>query len=106
MNGDTGYKIAEYYEGARNSRADDWNDVAKCMELVQRLLRGIVVGDDEQRPSCRDTLRRDSPPLELVGLIREIQPGGGNRFAVRIVKHYVPCLGFCADGLYLNRLPG
>lgn len=37
MNGDTGYKIAEYYEGARNSRADDWDDVAKCMELVQRL---------------------------------------------------------------------
>lgn len=37
MNGETGYKIAEYYEGARNSRADDWTDMEACMKLLHRL---------------------------------------------------------------------
>lgn len=37
MNGRTGYKIAEYYEGAENSKADDWEEVAKCMKLLHRL---------------------------------------------------------------------
>lgn len=37
MNGKTGYKIAEYYEGSRNSRADSWEDVAACMKVVHRL---------------------------------------------------------------------
>ena len=33
MNGETGYKISEYYEGARNSDPRNWDDVAKCMAL-------------------------------------------------------------------------
>lgn len=37
MSSDTGYKISEYYEGARNGNARDWEDVARCMELVRRL---------------------------------------------------------------------
>lgn len=37
MSGKTGYKIAEYYEGSRNSRADNWEDVAACMKVVHRL---------------------------------------------------------------------
>lgn len=37
MNGKTGYKIAEYYEGARNSRADDWEDVGQCMKTLHKL---------------------------------------------------------------------
>jgi len=37
MSSDTGYKISEYYEGARNGDARNWNDVARCMELVRRL---------------------------------------------------------------------
>lgn len=37
MNGKTGYKIAEYYEGARNSRPDDWGDVEKCMAALHIL---------------------------------------------------------------------
>ena len=37
MNGETGYKIAEYYEGARNSRADSWEDVSRCMEVLHKL---------------------------------------------------------------------
>ena len=37
MNGETGYKISEYYEGARNSDPRDWDDVARCMALVEKL---------------------------------------------------------------------
>lgn len=37
INGRTGYKIAKYYEGARNSRADDWGDVEQCMETLHKL---------------------------------------------------------------------
>ncbi|MDD3252729.1 MAG: phosphotransferase [Lachnospiraceae bacterium] len=37
MNGRTGYKIAEYYEGAVNSSADNWEEVAACMKLLHRL---------------------------------------------------------------------
>lgn len=37
MNGETGYKISEYYEGARNSDPRNWDDVAKCMALVEKL---------------------------------------------------------------------
>ena len=37
MDGKTGYKIAEYYEGSRNSRADHWEDVATCMKVLHRL---------------------------------------------------------------------
>ena len=47
MNGRTGYKISKYYEGARNSRADDWDDVAACMSLLRRLHHsGLSVGHE------------------------------------------------------------
>ena len=47
MDGQTGYKIAEYYEGARNSRSDDWSDVEKCMETLHRLHDSdLTVGHD------------------------------------------------------------
>ena len=37
FNGDTGYKIAEYYEGARNADAANWDDMKKCMNILKRL---------------------------------------------------------------------
>ena len=47
MNERTGYKIAEYYEGARNADASDWSDMDRCMEMVRRLHgSGITVGHD------------------------------------------------------------
>ncbi len=47
MNGETGYKIAEYYEGARNSRADSWEDVARCMEVLHKLHASGLTVDHE-----------------------------------------------------------
>lgn len=43
FNGDTGYKISKYYEGARNASADSWDDMEKCMELVHRLHDSCLV---------------------------------------------------------------
>lgn len=37
MNAETGYKISEYYEGARNCDASDWSDMKRCMELIRKL---------------------------------------------------------------------
>lgn len=37
INGKTGYKIAEYYEGARNSHSDSWEDMNACMKELRRL---------------------------------------------------------------------
>jgi len=37
FNGDTGYKIAEYYENARNADASNWDDMEKCMSVLKRL---------------------------------------------------------------------
>lgn len=34
---ETGYKIAEYYEGARNSDPQSGEDVSRCMELLRKL---------------------------------------------------------------------
>lgn len=34
---DTGYKISEYYEGARNSDPHNPEDVGRCMELLRKL---------------------------------------------------------------------
>ena len=31
-----GYKLSEFLENTRNSDANDWNDVTKCMELLRR----------------------------------------------------------------------
>lgn len=42
MNGETGYKISEYYEGVRTSDARDWNDVEQCMGLVKRLHNSFI----------------------------------------------------------------
>ena len=37
FNGENGYKISEYYEGARNSNAQDWADVSQCMKLLRNV---------------------------------------------------------------------
>ena len=37
FDGETGYKIAEYYEGARNADAKSWDDMEKCMALLRKL---------------------------------------------------------------------
>lgn len=37
FNGETGYKIAHYYEGARNSNPKDWSDMASCMAILRKL---------------------------------------------------------------------
>ncbi len=37
MDPDKGYKIAMYYEGARNADASSWEDMGKCMALVRKL---------------------------------------------------------------------
>jgi len=42
MNGTTGYKISEYYEGARNGDPRNWDDVARCMELVKKLHSSFI----------------------------------------------------------------
>ena len=47
MNDRTGYKIAEYYEGARNADASDWSDMDRCMGVVRQLHQsGITVGHE------------------------------------------------------------
>lgn len=37
MNERTGYKIADYYEGARNASAHSWSDMEQCMDIVRLL---------------------------------------------------------------------
>lgn len=60
MNGTTGYKIAEYYEGARNSRPDHWEDVSACMKELHRLHESELVVDHDfdirERISFYETL--------------------------------------------------
>lgn len=36
MDPKTGYKIAEFYEHARNARSDNWTDMERCMDLLKR----------------------------------------------------------------------
>lgn len=36
FNGQTGYKISEYYEGCRNADASSWDDMEQCMALLRR----------------------------------------------------------------------
>lgn len=44
FDGKTGYKIAQYYEGARNADAKDMKDVASCMEMLRKLhTSGVTV---------------------------------------------------------------
>lgn len=47
INGRTGYKIAKYYEGARNSRSADWTDVVQCMEVLHKLHASNLQVDHE-----------------------------------------------------------
>lgn len=42
MNGETGYKISEYYEGVRTSDARNWDDVTQCMALVKKLHNSFI----------------------------------------------------------------
>ncbi len=43
----TGYKIAKYYEGARNAQADNWEDMAACAKMIRRLHQsGVTVAHD------------------------------------------------------------
>lgn len=45
FNGETGYKIAEYYEGARNGDAKSREDMEHCMEILMQLHHsGLTVG--------------------------------------------------------------
>ncbi|MEG0687921.1 MAG: choline/ethanolamine kinase family protein, partial [Hungatella sp.] len=45
FNGDTGYKIAEFYEGARNSDAGNPEDVTSCMQVLKQLHRAhLTIG--------------------------------------------------------------
>lgn len=37
FNGDTGYKIAKYYENARNADASNWDEMEKCMDMLKQL---------------------------------------------------------------------
>ena len=47
MNEKTGYKIADYYEGARNACSTDWSDMDRCMDMVRCLHQsGIRVSHD------------------------------------------------------------
>ncbi len=34
---ENGYKISQYYEGARNSDPSSWSDMAECMKLLRRV---------------------------------------------------------------------
>lgn len=37
LNRDTGYKIAEYYQGARNANPESWPDMQSCMDMLRKL---------------------------------------------------------------------
>ncbi|MGN0372368.1 MAG: phosphotransferase [Enterocloster sp.] len=45
MNDRTGYKIADYYENARNADSGNWKDMERCMDMVRSLHHsGVQVG--------------------------------------------------------------
>ncbi len=47
LNPETGYKIADFYEGARNASSGDWEDLERCMEMLRRLHNsGVKVEHD------------------------------------------------------------
>lgn len=60
IDGNTGYKIAEYYEGARNADPHNWNDMAQCMKAVHKLHdSGLTIGhrfDVRERIQFYETL--------------------------------------------------
>lgn len=43
FNGDTGYKIARYYDGARNSDAKNWPEMERCMVLLRKLHEAKII---------------------------------------------------------------
>lgn len=45
FNGDTGYKIAKFYDGARNADARNWEDMGQCTNLVRILHRAAIKVD-------------------------------------------------------------
>ena len=47
LNPETGYKIADYYEGARNASSENWDDMEKCMEMLRTLHASGVRVDHE-----------------------------------------------------------
>lgn len=63
FNGENGYKISEYYEGARSSDAQNWMDVALCMKLLKQVHQsGIQVEhsfDIRERINFYEMLCRD-----------------------------------------------
>lgn len=42
MDGDSGYKISEYYEGARVSDPRNWDEVSRCMSLLRSLHDSLI----------------------------------------------------------------
>ncbi len=47
LNPNTGYKIAHFYEHARNASSDSWEDMAQCMGMLRQLHEsGIKVDHD------------------------------------------------------------
>lgn len=47
LNPETGYKIADFYEGARNASSGDWEDLERCMEMLRGLHNsGVQVEHD------------------------------------------------------------
>jgi thiamine kinase-like enzyme len=47
LNPETGYKIAEYYEGAHNANASDREDMTQCMKALHRLHDAKLVVNHE-----------------------------------------------------------
>lgn len=60
MNGETGYKLSLFYEGARTSDPDNWEDVTRCMALLRKLhssfLRVTHAFDIRERITFYETL--------------------------------------------------
>lgn len=73
----SGYKISEYYEGARNSDAGNWTDVGRCMKLLKQIHQaGISVEhrfDIRERIEFYENLCRTHGgiPFEDYGLVKK-----------------------------------
>ena len=67
LNPETGYKIADFYEGARNASSEDWGDLEQCMEMLRKLhtsgVRVQMCIRDRASPICFQPL--DIFPLVL-----------------------------------------
>lgn len=47
FDGETGYKIAKYYEGARNASARNWDEVKQCMSVLRKLHHSTLEADHD-----------------------------------------------------------